>query len=71
MLAIAAACASSHVYAIEASGIGKLAKAIFKANGLADRITLIEGWSTQVNLPEKADVLISEIIGNEPLGEQY
>jgi protein arginine N-methyltransferase 1 len=31
---------------------------------------LIGGWSTQVTLPEKADVLISEIIGNEPLGER-
>lgn len=71
ILAIAAARAGArHVYAIEASGIGKLAKEIFKANGLTDRITLIEGWSTQVTLPEKADVLISEIIGNEPLGER-
>jgi len=70
ILAIAAARAGArHVYAIEASGIWKLAKAIFKANGLADRITLIEGWSTQVNLPEKADVLISEMIGNEPMAE--
>jgi len=71
ILAIAAARAGAlHVYAIEASGIGKLAKAIFEDNGLSDRITLIGGWSTQVNLPEKADVLISEIIGNEPLGER-
>jgi len=71
ILAIAAARAGArHVYAIEASGIGKLAKAIFKGNGLSDRITLIGGWSTQVNLPEKADVLISEIIGNEPLAER-
>ena len=71
ILAIAAARAGAqHVYAIEASGIGKSAKAIFEANGLADRITIIEGWSTQVSLPEPADVLISEIIGNEPLGER-
>jgi ubiquinone/menaquinone biosynthesis C-methylase UbiE len=71
VLAIAAAHAGArHVYAIEASGIGKIAEAIFKANGFADRITLIGGWSTQVTLPEKADVLISEIIGNEPLGER-
>jgi precorrin-6B methylase 2 len=71
VLAIAAACAAaSSVYAIEASKIGKSAQAIFEANGLADKITLVQGWSTQVSLPEKADVLISEIIGNEPLGEQ-
>jgi precorrin-6B methylase 2 len=71
VLAIAAARAgASRVYAIEASKIGKSAKAIFEANGLADKITLVQGWSTQISLPEKADVLISEIIGNEPLGEQ-
>ena len=71
VLAIAAARAGArHVYAIEASGIGTIAKAVFERNGLGDRITLIEGWSTQVELPERADVLVSEIIGNEALGEQ-
>ena len=70
VLSIAAAQAGAqHVYAIEASGIGKLAKEIVKANGFEKRITLIEGWSTQINLPEPADVLISEMIGNEPLAE--
>src|SRR5690606_15727664 len=70
VLAIAAAMAGArHVYAIEASGIGRLAKEVFEANGLGDRITLVPGWSTQVDLPERADVLVSEIIGNEPLGE--
>jgi len=70
VLAIAAARAGArHVYAVEASSIGKLAKAIFEANKLADRITLIEGWSTHINLPELGDVLISEMIGNEPLAE--
>ena len=70
VLAVAAARAGArHVYAIEASGMAKLAKDIFKLNGFADRITLIEGWSTQVNLPEKADVLVSEMVGNEPLAE--
>ena len=71
VLAIAAARAGArHVYAIEASSIGQLAKLMFEANGLADRITLLEGRSSQIDLPEKADVLISEIIGSEPLREQ-
>jgi 2-polyprenyl-3-methyl-5-hydroxy-6-metoxy-1,4-benzoquinol methylase len=70
VLAMAAARAGAkHVYAIEASGIGESARAVFEANGLADRITLLQGWSTQLSLPERADVLISEMIGNEPLGE--
>ncbi len=71
VLAIAAARAGArHVYAIEASGIGNVARATFDRNGLGDRITLIDGWSTEVQLPEPADVLVSEIIGNEALGEQ-
>jgi predicted O-methyltransferase YrrM len=70
VLAIAAARAGAErVYAIEASAIGEVAEAIFEANGLADRITLLRGWSTRIELPERADVLVSEIIGNEPLGE--
>lgn len=70
ILAIAAARAGAeHVYAIEASAIGESAREVFEANGLADRITLLQGWSTRLSLPERADVLVSEIIGNEPLGE--
>lgn len=70
ILAIAAARAGArHVYAIESGSIGETAEAVFEANGLADRITLLRGWSTQISLPERADVLVSEIIGNEPLEE--
>lgn len=71
ILAIAAAQAGArHVYAVEAETIGKTAREVFSANSMADRITLIEGWSTQIELPERADVLVSEIVGNDPLGEQ-
>lgn len=70
VLAVAAARAGArHVYAIEATGIAKIAKEVFAANGLAEKITLIEGRSTSVNLPEKADVMISETVGNHPFGE--
>jgi protein arginine N-methyltransferase 1 len=71
VLSIAAAKAGARqVYAIEASGISSTARAMFAANGVADRVTVIEGWSTQVSLPERADVLVSEVIGDEPFGEQ-
>lgn len=71
VLAVAAAKAGArHVYAIEAGAIGTIAEAVFEANGLSDRITLVPGASTQVTLPERANVLISEIIGNEPLHER-
>ena len=65
VLAIAAAQAgAARVYAVEGAGIGKLAEANFAANGFEDRIKLIAGWSMDVALPERADVLVSEIIGN-------
>ncbi len=71
VLAIAAAQAGArHVYAVEETGIGQVAQTLFEANGVADRITLLTGRSTAIELPERADVLVSEIIGNEPLGEQ-
>jgi len=71
ILAVAAARAGArHVYAIEAGRIGQTARTLFAANGVASQITLVEGWSSQVSPPERADVLVSEIIGNEPLGER-
>ncbi len=66
ILSIAAAQAGAkHIYAIEAGRIADVAEANFAANGFAQQITLIRGWSHEVTLPERADVLISEIIGND------
>ncbi len=71
ILAVAAAKAGARrVYAIEATTIANAARRVFVDNQVADRITLLEGHSTQVQLPEPADVLVSEIIGNEPLSER-
>lgn len=70
ILAIAAARAgASRVYAIEASAIADVAQATIDSTEVAGKITLIRGWSTQIELPEKADVLVSEIIGNDPFAE--
>jgi protein arginine N-methyltransferase 1 len=71
VMAIAAVRAGArHVYAIEASDIAGVAERVFAANGVQDRVTLIPGWSRQVQLPEPADVLVSEVIGNEPFEEE-
>lgn len=71
ILALAAARAGAKkVYAIESSQIAESAAAMFEKNGVADRVTVIRGWSTQVSLPEKADVLVTELIGNDPYEEQ-
>jgi precorrin-6B methylase 2 len=71
VLAIAAARAGArHVYAVEASDIADVAERVFAANGVQDRITLIRGWSRDIELSEPADLLVTEVIGNEPLEEE-
>ena len=71
VLAVAAARAGARrVYAVEASDIADVAERVFARNGVADRVTLIRGWSRHVELPEPADVLVAEVIGNEPFEEE-
>ena len=71
VLAVAAARAGAkRVYAIEAQPIATAAERFFKGSGFDDRITLIRGNSMEITLDEKADVLVSEIIGDQPLGER-
>ena len=71
VLAVAAARAGArHVYAVEASDIAEVAERVFAVNGVQDRVTLLPGWSRQIELPEPADLLVAEVIGNEPLEEE-
>ena len=71
VLAIAAARAGArHVYAVEASDIADVAERVFAANGVEDKVTLIRGWSRDIELPERADLLVAEVIGNEPFEEE-
>ena len=63
--AIAAARAGArHVYAIEVMPeTAARARAAVAAAGLAGRVTVLEGLSTEVDLPEPAEVCVSEVIG--------
>jgi len=71
VLAIAAArVGARRVFAVERGSIAAAAREVIAANGLSDRITVIEGQSSAIELPEKADVLVSETIGDDPLGEE-
>lgn len=67
ILAIAAAQAGAKkIYAVEPAGMVNVAKQIAFDNGVADRIDFIRGWSTQIELPEKATLLSTDIVGNDP-----
>jgi protein arginine N-methyltransferase 1 len=55
------------VYAIEPNEAIHLARELARVNGFADRIEFIQDISTHVTLPEKADVVVSDLRGVLPL----
>jgi len=55
------------VYAIEPNEAIHLARELARVNGYADRIEFIQDISTHVTLPEKADVVVSDLRGVLPL----
>jgi protein arginine N-methyltransferase 1 len=57
---------ASRVYAIEPDDAIQVAREMAAANGCADRIEFIQSLSTQVTLPERADVIIADIGGVLP-----
>ena len=59
------------VYAIEREQeMLAVAEAVARANGWADRIRFLSGHSTALDIPETADVVVSETIGHFGLEEQ-
>jgi protein arginine N-methyltransferase 1 len=54
------------VYAIEPDDAIQVAKAMATANGCSDRIEFTQDLSTNVSLPERADVIVSDIGGVLP-----
>ena len=59
------------VFAIEPDNIIQVAREIARANGLAERIEFIQGLSTDLTLPEPADVIISDLRSVLPLFQQH
>ncbi|HSV88404.1 MAG TPA: 50S ribosomal protein L11 methyltransferase [Bacteroidales bacterium] len=67
---MAARAGAKMVYAVEREpNMASLAEKLFEKNQLHNRIQIICGKSTEIELPGKADVMISEIVGNDPLAE--
>ncbi|KAF8401488.1 hypothetical protein HHK36_012428 [Tetracentron sinense] len=72
----AAQAGAKHVYAVEASEMADYARRLIAGNPfLGQRITVIKGKVEDVELPEKADIMISEPMGtllvNERMLESY
>lgn len=54
---------AARVYAIEADGMIEVARALARANGLADRIVFLMQHSSEVKLPEQVDVVAGDLVG--------
>ena len=54
---------AAKVYAIDGSDAANVASFLTRQLGLSDRITIVRGHSMKVELPERADVLVTETLG--------
>jgi len=63
---IACRLGARRVYAIEPGDAIEVARELAAANGCADRIEFIHAMSTDVTLPERVDVIVSDISGCVP-----
>lgn len=61
---IACEAGAARVYAVEATGIIDVARAVAAANGVLDRITLLQAHSHHITLPEPVDVIVCDQIGH-------
>jgi protein arginine N-methyltransferase 1 len=60
---------AKRVYAVETDDIIHLAKQLASANGLADTLKFLQSDSRRTELPERANVIVSDIRGSLPLFE--
>jgi predicted RNA methylase len=60
---------AARVYAIERGPTARLGRELCRANGFDDRVTFIEDYSTNVQLPERADALVTETLWDFGVGE--
>jgi protein arginine N-methyltransferase 1 len=59
------------VYAIEPADAVQVAREMAAANGFANRIEFFQAFSTDVHLPERADVIVSDIGGILPWFQKH
>lgn len=69
MALLACRAGAGRVYAIDCSDTVQIAREVAAANGYADRITFFNADSRRVELPERAQVLVSDLRGILPFYE--
>lgn len=71
MALIACRLGARKVYAVDPGDSIHLARAVARAAGFADRVEFIQDVSTRVELPERADVIVSDLRGVLPAFEGH
>ena len=65
----AARAGAARVYAVERTSVAVLARELAAANGVAEIVRVIHGDVTDVELPERVDVIVSEWLGGFGIDE--
>jgi type I protein arginine methyltransferase len=68
---LAAKLGAARVYAVEPADVIAVAEEIARANGVADRIRFIQARVEKAELPEQADVIVSDLASALPLFEAH
>jgi protein arginine N-methyltransferase 1 len=68
---LAALVGARTIYAIEPDDAIHVGRAIAEASGLADRICFMQSRSTDVTLPERATIIVSDMHGAVPFFERH
>lgn len=71
MTVLACRLGARRVYAIEQDDVIQVAREVAKANGCEERIVFIQDISTRVTLPERVDVIFSDLFGILPLCQRH
>lgn len=68
---LAARLGAQRVYAIESSDVIAVAEEHARANGVEDRIRFLHGTAAEIEVPERVDVVVSDLSGALPLFEEH
>lgn len=66
---IAADAGAARVYAVEREPIAEVARSLARVNGPAGRICLLRADATEIQLPERVDVIVSELLSPAMVGQ--
>jgi protein arginine N-methyltransferase 1 len=66
LAALACLYGARRVHAVESEDVIEVAREIAHANGMSERITFHHGYSTEIELPEPVNVIVSDLHGTLP-----